>query len=167
MFGQAMKLEEDLNKAQKDANHIFESKTLPALAATQGKLKKITDTLSKTQSAAQANMDSNGKQTKWMAIVVSACGILAGMLLSFFLTRSITKPINRVVDGLNAGSDQVAAASQQVSGSSQTLAEGASEQAAALEETSSSLEEMTSMIKQNADNASQADGLMKETSSMW
>ena len=164
LFDQAMRLEESLNKAQKGANQIFDKQTLPALAATQGKLKKITETLSQEQTAAQKNMDFTGKQTKWIAMVVSGCGILLGILLAFFLTRSITKPINRVVDGLNAGSDQVAAASQQVSGSSQTLAEGASEQAAALEETSSSLEEMTSMIKQNADNAGQADNLMKETS---
>ena len=67
--------------------------------------------------------------------------LIVGALLAFFITRSITKPVNRMIDGLNTGSDQVAAASTQVSSSSQSLAEGASEQAAALEETSSSMEE--------------------------
>jgi methyl-accepting chemotaxis protein len=42
------------------------------------------------------------------------------------------------------------------------LAEGASTQAASLEETSASLEELSSMTKQNADNAMQANNLMKE-----
>ncbi len=84
------------------------------------------------------------------------------VVLVLFFARSISRPITRVVEGLNEGAEQVAAASGEVSASSQSLAEGASEQAASLEETSSSLEEMASMTKQNADNANQANTLMKE-----
>jgi methyl-accepting chemotaxis protein len=84
------------------------------------------------------------------------------IVLVLFFARGISKPIARVVDGLNEGADQVAAASAQVSSSSQSLAEGASEQAAALEETASSLEQMASMTRQNADHANQANTLMKE-----
>ena len=88
--------------------------------------------------------------------------LLLGAFLAFFITRSITRPINRVVEGLAEASDQVAAASGQVSSASQQLAEGSSEQAASIEETSSSLEEMSSMTKQNADHANHANQLMKE-----
>ena len=80
-----------------------------------------------------------------------------------FTRRSITRPITRIVAGLNDGADQVASAASQISSTSQHLAEGASEQAASIEETSASLEEMASMTHQNADNARQADDLMKET----
>jgi methyl-accepting chemotaxis protein len=86
------------------------------------------------------------------------------IILVFFFARSISRPITRVVEGLNEGADQVSAASGQVSASSQSLAEGASEQAAAIEETSSSLEEMSSMTKQNAAHANEANNLMAETS---
>ena len=90
-----------------------------------------------------------------------ACFIaIIGLGLAFFMARSITIPINRVVAGLSDGADQVAAAAAQVSAASQALAEGASEQAASLEETSSSMEEMSSMTKQNADNAGQAKAMM-------
>ena len=89
--------------------------------------------------------------------------LIIGVVLSFFITRSITKPINKIIESLSAGADQVGAASGQVSSASQELAEGASENAAALEETSSSLEEMASMTKSNADNAAQANSLMGET----
>jgi methyl-accepting chemotaxis protein len=91
-------------------------------------------------------------------------GIFLGLtiVLVLFFARSISKPITRVVEGLNEGADQVAAASAQVSSSSQSLAEGASQQAAALEETSSSLEEMASMTRQNADHANEANTLMGE-----
>ena len=91
-------------------------------------------------------------------------GIFLGLtiVLVLFFARSISRPITRVVEGLNEGADQVATASGEVSASSQSLAEGASEQAASLEETSSSLEEMASMTRQNADHANQANTLMKE-----
>ncbi|MHC1729636.1 MAG: methyl-accepting chemotaxis protein [Syntrophobacteraceae bacterium] len=84
------------------------------------------------------------------------------IVLVLLFARSISKPITRVVAGLDESAVQVAAASNQVSSSSQSLAEGASEQAASLEETSSSLEEMASMTRQNAEHAGQANNLMKE-----
>lgn len=98
----------------------------------------------------------------WMIGIVAAVGIAAIITIALLITNSITTPINRIVEGLNEGADQVASASGQVSSSSQELAEGSGEQAASIEETSSSLEEMASMTKQNADNAQQADNLMKE-----
>jgi methyl-accepting chemotaxis protein len=92
-------------------------------------------------------------------------GLLAsvvGLMFAWLLTRSITKPLNRLIEGLNQGADQVASAASQVSSASQSLAEGSSQQAASVEETSSSLEEMSSMTKQNASNAGHADSLMKQ-----
>ena len=98
----------------------------------------------------------------WTSTGIAVGGALLIVLIGFFIARLISKPLNRVIEGLNEGADQVASASGQVSSSSQSLAEGSSEQAASIEETSSSLEEMSSMTKQNAENAHQADGLMKE-----
>lgn len=94
--------------------------------------------------------------------IISVLSVVFGLFMGIFVTRGITKPVNRIIEGLNEGSDQVASASGQVSSASQQLAEGSSEQAAAIEQTSSSLEEMASMTKQNAGNARQADTLMKE-----
>jgi methyl-accepting chemotaxis protein len=95
-------------------------------------------------------------------LVGLAVALAVGCLLAFFLTRGITRPIRLVIEGLSEGASQVSSAASQVATASQQLAEGSSEQAASLEETSSSLEEMASMTKTNADNASQADHLMKE-----
>ncbi len=88
---------------------------------------------------------------------------VVGIVLAYFITRSITGPIRRIIEGLNDGSQEVASAAGQVSSAAQSLAEGSSEQAASIEETSSSLEEMSSMTKRNADNAQQANSLMSET----
>jgi methyl-accepting chemotaxis protein len=92
--------------------------------------------------------------------IVAALAI--GTVLVVLITRSITRTLKQIIVSLSEGAEKTAAASEQVSSSSQTLAEGASEAAASIEETTSSVEEMTSMTKQNADNASQADGLMKQ-----
>lgn len=106
------------------------------------------------------------RNTVWVILSVTGFGLMLGIFLSWSIGRGITKPIKRIVDGLNEGAEQVASASGQVSSSSQSLAEGSSEQASSIEETSASLEEMSSMTRQNADNAGQADGLMKEANQM-
>jgi ABC-type transporter Mla subunit MlaD len=96
-------------------------------------------------------------------LLMTLLGVSLGVAaLTWYLTANrIAKPIHRAIEGLKDGADQVASASGQLSSSSQSLAEGASEQAASIEETSSSLEEMSSMTKLNAENAHQADALMK------
>lgn len=97
-----------------------------------------------------------------MILIVGAVFMAITLLAVVYFARSITKPIQKIIEELNEGADQVASASAQVSSASQSLAEGASDQAASIEETSSSLEEMSSMTKQNADNATEANNLMKE-----
>ena len=87
---------------------------------------------------------------------------LAGLGLSFFIVRGISRTLHGISNSINDGSNQVSSASAQVSAASQTLAEGSSEQAASLEETGSSLEEMASMTKRNSENARKANELAKE-----
>jgi methyl-accepting chemotaxis protein len=95
-------------------------------------------------------------------IVGLVVAVIVGIAMAFFITRSITGPIHKVIEGLTSGAEQVASASGQVSSSSQQMAEGASEQASSLEESTSSLEEIGSMSRQNAENANQAKQMMNE-----
>ncbi len=60
--------------------------------------------------------------------------------------------VRQAVEGVTAGAGQITDANKD-------LSQRTSQQAAALEETSASMEEMTSTVKQNADNAKQADQL--------
>ncbi len=98
----------------------------------------------------------------WTAVAIAGGGGVLIVLIGLFIIQLISKPLNRVIDGLNDGAEKVAVSSEQILSTSQQLAEGSSEQAASIEETSASLEEISSMTKQNADNASQADNLMKD-----
>lgn len=99
-------------------------------------------------------------------LIISGLFLLLSLIASFVFARNISRPITRVAEGLQDGSDQVTAASAEVSSASQSLAEGTSQQAASLEETSSALEELASMTRQNADNASQTNALMGDNSHM-
>jgi len=85
--------------------------------------------------------------------------VILGIGLSIIIITSITKSINRIVNSLKTGAEQVFQASEQLSFASQSLAEGSSEQAAAIEETSSTLDETSSMVQQNTENTKQASVL--------
>jgi methyl-accepting chemotaxis protein len=111
----------------------------------------------------RADMAAASARAAQVMLFLAFAGILLGLALAVVITRSIVKPIGRIIDNLGNGADQTASAAGQVSAASQTLAEGASEQAASLEEASSSLEEIASMTRQNAGNAQHASALMNET----
>ena len=143
IIGQIQQLEGSLDQAQHQAKEIFTDQTLPALAATQAKMNQMSEILAQQSTAANLELAARGEQSQILALVIGVCGIAAGILLAFFITRSIVRPINHVVESLNMGADQVGAASEEVSSSSNSLAEGSSEQAASLEETSASLRRST------------------------
>jgi methyl-accepting chemotaxis protein len=109
------------------------------------------------------NADATYKSALIFSIVISMIAILVGITIAYFLNKGITKPINRVIDLLTESADLVSSAAGQVAVSSQSLAEGAQGQASAIEETSASLEEMSSMTKANADNATEANGIIGGT----
>jgi methyl-accepting chemotaxis protein len=102
-----------------------------------------------------------------MRNIIMLAGIIviavAATIILWTVQRSISNPINHIVENLNEGAEQLSSASSEISSASQMLAEGASEQAASIQESSSSLEEISSRTKKNADNATQADRLMKES----
>ncbi|MFH0729859.1 MAG: methyl-accepting chemotaxis protein [Pseudomonadota bacterium] len=131
--------------------------------AIRGSLTSISQSIMKKAEIGDRDFDATRSRLISVNIVLSLAGVLGTFVLAFFLMRSITRPINRVINGLSEASDQVSSAAGEVSSASQSLAEGSSEQAASVEETSSSLEEISSMIKQNAGNAGQADSMMKGT----
>lgn len=89
--------------------------------------------------------------------IIAGVGVAVIIFIALWITRSITKPIDIIIEKLTMSSDQLESASIQVSSSSQQLAEGATEQAASIEETSSMLEEMATMTKSNSEHASEAN----------
>ncbi len=74
------------------------------------------------------------------------------------LNAAITN-LTGIVQSVREGADHVSTASAEITKGNEDLSQRTSAQAGALEETSASMEEMTSTIKQNADNAKQANQL--------
>jgi methyl-accepting chemotaxis protein len=99
----------------------------------------------------------------WVQMLGLVVAVLVGVGLAILTTLSITRPINGVIAGLKQGGQEVTGAASEMSRASTDLAEGSNRQAATLEQTSAAMEEMSSMIKQNADNAGQANGLAAES----
>ncbi|HEX7012518.1 MAG TPA: methyl-accepting chemotaxis protein [Steroidobacteraceae bacterium] len=73
--------------------------------------------------------------------------------------RRMDAKLVEIVGGVRSSADAVGAAARQLSHGNDDLSQRTQEQAAALEETASSMEQMTATVKQNADNARQANQL--------
>ena len=140
---------------------LFKERALTADQVITAAKATAEDGIKSTTEVAETATSSLSRASVIMLIGLGIATVL-GLLLAFFITRGITRPINRIIDGLSLGAEQVASASGQVAQSSQQMAEGASQQASSLEETSASLEEMSSMTTQNAENANQADAMARD-----
>ncbi len=149
---------------QKTATEIFKTETVLLVRDVQQVIAQIKVELRNKADHIDEDVKGTIETTTTLVNIVSAFSIFLGILIAVFITRSIAKPVNLVIEGLNEGSDQVTSASGQVASTSQLLAQGSSEQASSLEESSASLEEMATMTKQNADNASEAKNIMGESS---
>ncbi len=106
----------------------------------------------------------NRFNSKVFAMTVFGIIIISALLLFFLVRKIVSKPINRMIESLNEGSDTLSSTCARITSSSQSLAVAASEQAASIEETAASLEQISSATKENAKNADQADILMQESS---
>lgn len=125
--------------------------------------KKISDTARLLQQNAEKEMTIEKNNSIKLCGIIFSAGLFSGVLLIYFISGSIVKPVNRVIEDLGESSIKATAVSEQISSASQSLADGAAEQAASIEETSAALEEMSSMTKQSAGNADEVKGLMWES----
>ena len=85
--------------------------------------------------------------------------IVASLLLSWRLARSITQPIHHAIDELRHGSHALQSSAGDVADASQAVAESSTEQAASLQETSASVHEIAAVTRRSADSTRQADAL--------
>ena len=91
--------------------------------------------------------------------------IIASLVLSWTLARSISRPIHHAIDELRHGSQSLQSSAGDVADASQAVAESSTEQAASLQETSASVQEIAAVTKRNAESTRQADSLAAAASS--
>ena len=85
--------------------------------------------------------------------------------IAYFVSRGITKPLQRMVERLIAGAERVSRASAQVADSGSQLAGASSQHAASLEQTSTSLVQMSTMTSSSTANTRQANQMAEKVRS--
>lgn len=103
------------------------------------------------------------QESQRLNFIVIVVGVVAGLLVGFWIANSISRQVTAVAGELKAGSRQVSDAADQVAKSSQMLAQSSTEQASSLEETVATMEEMTSMVKLSSANGQEAAALAAAT----
>ncbi|MFC7516901.1 methyl-accepting chemotaxis protein [Herbaspirillum sp. GCM10030257] len=78
--------------------------------------------------------------------------------------KEMDESLSRIVSQVRAGTEEISAASNEISAGNADLSTRTESQASALEETASSMEELTSTVKNNAENAHQANELVQSAS---
>ncbi|MCM3352160.1 methyl-accepting chemotaxis protein, partial [Bacillus velezensis] len=73
--------------------------------------------------------------------------------------KEMNDSLVRVVSEVRSGADTIATSTSQISAGNQDLSVRTAEQAASLEQTAASMTELTETVRQNAENARQANSL--------
>jgi methyl-accepting chemotaxis protein len=104
-------------------------------------------------------------QLALLMLFITVLGLVLAITMGIFISRSITKPMNKATGDLNLSSNNLEGAANQIASASQELSSGASELASSVEEITSSMEELQSIIESNTKSVNEAELLMKETAS--
>jgi methyl-accepting chemotaxis protein len=115
--------------------------------------------------------------TENLIVIGTLLTLFIALVISYILTRSITRPFKEIFQGLKSFSllelhdvqsqfghitDSLNQSGQLVNEASQEIADGANVQAASLQQTAASMEEISSMTRLNNSHANEANRLMKE-----
>lgn len=146
-----------------EALNVFEKETSPLYDDYISHVRELFDLNAESAKKIDEQNDKDTAFVNTTLIVIILVAMALIFSIGIMIANMISKPINKIVDGLNEGANQVASASGQLSASSQQLAAGSAEQASSIEETSSTLEESASMVRQNTENTKQAAQLAKQT----
>ena len=125
-------------------------------------LGRVRESVQNFQVELEGKISSEQKTNEAVVLGTTIGGLIAGLVVAWFITRSVTAPIGKIAERLAAESDKTSASAAQVAEASHSMADGASQQAAALEETSSSLHEMASMTSRSSENAQNAKMLAND-----
>jgi methyl-accepting chemotaxis protein len=136
-----------------EAFQLYDAYVVPSMNQLKGPLSDLVSSNKRDADATMALTIQTVQAAWWMALVLGITLIVAGVGVSWFMIRALSRELNTAVAELSQGAVQIASAASQVASSSQSLAQGASEQAASLEETSATTNEINSMASRNSENA--------------
>jgi methyl-accepting chemotaxis protein len=84
---------------------------------------------------------------RFWELTPALCALVLTLMLVFFVTRSITKPLGAIIAELSTLTENLTRGASQLSGTSEGLAQGTTEQAASLQETATSIDSISTALK--------------------
>ena len=99
----------------------------------------------------------------WTSVIILISSALIMIICLLFAKYKVISPFQEIAECLAEMSKNLEGFSGNISYSSQSLAEASSVQSISIEDASTALEKVASMTRTNANNAGNADGLMKVT----
>jgi methyl-accepting chemotaxis protein len=142
-----------------DIIKVYREKTEPELKIVMETLAQVI-TVSKDKRNQYTHIMGS---VRWWILLMSVIISIVGVVLALMISRSITGPLKKIIEGLGSGAAQTSSAAGQVSSSGQSLAQGASEQATVVDKISQSIKQMVEVTKKNAANASETKALAEKT----
>ncbi|OGP49981.1 MAG: hypothetical protein A2Y79_14810 [Deltaproteobacteria bacterium RBG_13_43_22] len=136
---------------REEASTLFAGLIGEAFVKSEKRLRELSDVNLRLSGEARESGRAKAGWLKSSAVVGTVLGILLAVVFGFLFSRSMAKPINRIIANLREGSAQFAKAAGQIALSNNHLAEGTSVQTSAVEETSAATEELQVFIRQYAD----------------
>lgn len=176
---QARKLMDDSNESIETLLNIIERKDTAALnnytkyelyAKIDPITAKIGELINIQLNVAGKEHDKSNatyQQARNNGFFLILAGIVAGIIISFFIIKNINKIVVKlkdIISNVQVAADNLSAASTQMNSSSQQMSEGATEQAASAEQVSASMEQIAASIQQNAQNARQTEKIAVKAS---
>ncbi|CAN5240196.1 methyl-accepting chemotaxis protein [soil metagenome] len=188
-----------------DSASLWNTDFLPLHEKWMESLRELAEHQQREMSAAYVSSHKTYKNTQMWMWLVGALTIISGVLIAWFITRSITGPLEhaahiadtiasgdltgtieakthdeagqlvnslkvmqtnlvKTVNHIKQGTETIATASREIASGNADLSSRTESQASSLEETASAMEELTGTVKQNADNARQANLLVVSAS---
>lgn len=99
----------------------------------------------------------------WALVILATALGIASLI---YLQKRVSNALVDIMESISTAADQLNQSAAQTGSASQSLAQGATEQASSLQETAAALEQVASMVKNNSENASQANSLTEEVSAL-
>ncbi|NUN06183.1 MAG: MCP four helix bundle domain-containing protein [Bdellovibrio sp.] len=145
----------DLQKSgdSSQAKDVLMNSAKPAFITWLARINKFIDYQEAANSVESKVARGLAKGFQDLMLILTAFGILASVIITYLVMKSIVPALSAAATGLDKSSESISSISQSIYNSSQLLSEGATKQASSIEEISASIEELTSMTKMNASSA--------------
>ncbi len=131
-----------------------------AAAAAIAITRSILSPLKQVLAAVDDLRAGDGDLTYRLPVLAAEFGVLATSLNAFI------EKLHDIISRVRTSADSIAPASREISSGNADLSARTEQQASALEETASSIEQLTATVKNNADNARQANTLVESASAV-